>query len=139
MYLRLNVSRKSNTLNLVNVTFLESWTFPLIKWGGWNEFLKVSKKKGVCKIGRVVVKRGVSIIFILTNPFQCYISLSVWCVCVCVFCLFTPFVSVLFMFHIVFLHLINRYIWLLLGNDFWKEKAFGKVNVWYQWIIHLII
>ena len=76
------------------------------------------QKRGVGKIGRVVIKRGVSLIFILTNPFQCYISLSVWfvcvrvcvCVCVCVFCLFTPFVSVLFMLHLVFLHLINRYL-----------------------------
>ena len=25
-----------------------------------------------------------SLIFILTNPFQCYFSLSQWCVCVCV-------------------------------------------------------
>ena len=38
------------------------------------------QKRGVGKIGRVVIKRGVSLIFILTNPFQCYISLSVWCV-----------------------------------------------------------
>ena len=48
-----------------------------------------------------------SLIFILTNPFQCYFSLSQWCVCVCVsvcvcvcvcvcmFCLFTPFGSIL--------------------------------------------
>ena len=37
-------------------------------------------------------KGVVSLIFILTNPFQCYLSLSVWCVCVCVcvFCLLKP-------------------------------------------------
>ena len=41
----------------------------------------------VAKIGEVVLKklkRGVSLIFILANPFQCYLSLSVWCACVCV-------------------------------------------------------
>ena len=44
------------------------------------------------------------------HSFQCYLSLSVWCVCV--FCLFTPFLSVLFVFHrknFVLLHLMNRY------------------------------
>ena len=48
----------------------------------------------------------------LTPPHhcQCYISLSVWCV----FCSFTPFLSVLFVFHrkslvLVLLHLMHRY------------------------------
>ena len=54
--------------------------------------LKKGKKEG-----------GVSRIFILTNPFQCYLFRSVSClcvyVCVCVFCLFTPFLSELFVFH----------------------------------------
>ena len=36
-------------------------------------------------------KGGVSLIFILTNPFQCYLSLSVWCMCLSV--LFTYFIS----------------------------------------------
>ena len=48
---------------------------------------KISGGEGVLK------KRGVSLIFILTNPFQCYRSLSVCCVCG--FCSFTPFLSVL--------------------------------------------
>ena len=62
-------------------------------------FLKFKKKRGVpifhIEIGRVgkisaFFKKkaegegAVSLIFILTNPFQCYLSLSVWCVCVCV-------------------------------------------------------
>ena len=36
-----------------------------------------------------------SLIFILTNPFQCYVSLSNWW---CVFCLFTPYLSIIFAF-----------------------------------------
>ena len=70
------------------------------KMGGSDFFHKNGR---VGKIGGVVLKRWVSLLFILTNPFQCYLSLSVWCVCVywgvrvcacvcvCVFCLFTPF------------------------------------------------
>ena len=95
-------------------------------------FLKLKKKRGVPifhieigrvgKIGAFFKKKAegegaVSLIFILTNPFQCYLSLSVWCVCVCVcvcvFCLFAPFISILFVFHrknLVLHHLINRYM-----------------------------
>ena len=70
---------------------------------------------------------------ILTNPFQCYLSVFVFrcvyeclfvclcvcmcvCVCVCVwcvFCLFTPFLPVLFVSHrknLVLQHVINRYM-----------------------------
>ena len=59
------------------------------------------KKGGVGLIVGVVLKKkgGVLLTFILTNPFQCYLSLNVWWVGVCVFCLFTPFLSVLFVFH----------------------------------------
>ena len=42
------------------------------------------KKKLVDKMIEVVLKKGVPLIFILTNPFQFYLSLSVWCVCLCV-------------------------------------------------------
>ena len=46
--------------------------------GGGSDF---SYKDGaVGKIDGVVLKKDVSLIFILTNPFQCYLSLSVWCV-----------------------------------------------------------
>ena len=43
-----------------------------------------SHKNGrVGKIGGFVLKKGgVSLIFITANPFQCYLSLSAWCVCV---------------------------------------------------------
>ena len=51
------------------------------------------KKGGFGKIGGVL-KKGVSLMFIRTNPFQCYLSLSVWCVCV--LCLFISFPSALF-------------------------------------------
>ena len=46
--------------------------------GGGSDF---SYKDGaVGKIDGVVLKKDISLIFILTNPFQCYLSLSVWCV-----------------------------------------------------------
>ena len=54
------------------------------KGGGRSDFSH--KNGGVGKIGGVVV----SLIFIIANPFQCYLSLSVWCVCV----LFTYTISV---------------------------------------------
>ena len=66
------------------------------KNGGGSDFSS-HKNGGVGKIGSLVLKKVVSIFFILTNTFQCYLSLSIWCVCV--FCLFTPFLSVLFVFH----------------------------------------
>ena len=70
---------------------------------------------------------GVSIIFIPVNPFH-YLSLSFWCVCVyaCVFCLFTPFLSVLFVFHrrnLVLYHLINRFM------TFTSEKFLKRTNI----------
>ena len=85
------------------------------KWGG-SDFSH--KKGGVGKTGRCLQNR-VSLIFVPTNPFQCYLSLSVCCVCVCVCvrvcvsCLSIPFQSVLFLFHgksLVLLNLINRYV-----------------------------
>ena len=75
-----------------------------------GEFLRFEKRGGdasshkngrIGKIGRVLFfkkGRGISLIFILTNPFQCYLSPSIWCVCVCV-CVFTQFLSLLFVFH----------------------------------------
>ena len=55
---------------------------------------------------------------------------------VCVFCLGTPFLSVLFVFrrkNLVLLHLMNRYT--LCTSNFLKEKTLWKVIFWYQWII----
>ena len=45
------------------------------------------------KISGSFLKKGVSLIFILINLFPASFS---ECLCVCVFCLFTPFLSVLF-------------------------------------------
>ena len=89
---------------------------PFVKWEGVSVFeifakrggLDFSLEKSVGKIGGSL-KKGVTLIFILGNPFYCYLSLSVRCV----FCLFTPFLSVLFVFNrknLVLLHLINRYM-----------------------------
>ena len=64
----------------------------------------------------VVLKKGVSLIFILTNSFQYYLLECL--VCVYVFCLFTPFPSVVFVFHgknLLLFNLISRYIY-----DFYK-------------------
>ena len=52
----------------------------LQKGGGFHIYL--IKREGLLKRG-VVLKKGVSLIFILTNCWQCYLSLSVWCECVC--------------------------------------------------------
>ena len=40
------------------------------------------KKGGAGKIDGVALKKGVSLIFTLTNRLYCYLSLSVWCACV---------------------------------------------------------
>ena len=62
---------------------------PFIKGVEFSKFLQkrrgsgFSHKKGeVGKIGSIL-KTGVSFVFILTNSIQCYLFLSVWCVCVC--------------------------------------------------------
>ena len=55
------------------------WVFKIFqKMGGSDVF---HKKGGVAKIGGCFMK-GLSLLFILTNPFQCYYSLSVCCVSV---------------------------------------------------------
>ena len=70
--------------------------------------LNFSNKKG--RVGKIV-KQEVSLIFILTNLFQCYHSPSVWCAGL--FYLFIPFLSVFFVFHeknLILLNLINIYM-----------------------------
>ena len=88
-----------------------SWSLPLpfilppfIK--GEFEFSKFSKKRGgsdfchkmggVDKTGGLVNKRRVPLTFILTNPFQCYFSLRVWCVCMCVLFIYTISISIIY-------------------------------------------
>ena len=63
--------------------------------GGGSDFFH--KMGGVGKIDEGYLKEGgISLINVRTNPYQCFLSLSVWFVCA--FCLFTPFVLVLFVF-----------------------------------------
>ena len=93
--------------------------------------------KGYFKEG-VILKKGESIIFLLTNPFSVIFlymfGVSV-CVCVCV-CLFTPFLSALFVFHrgtLVLQHLINRlydcYKWIIFEKkDIVKSKFLKSVK-----------
>ena len=112
------------------------------------EFLRFSKKgrvqiflikrEGLVNRGRrVVLKKGILFIFILINPFQCYLSECLMCVCVCVF------VCVLFIYTISIsiicvsleergLIASNQQIWPLQLNNFWTEKVLWKVNFWYQ-------
>ena len=70
----------------------------IVKWNSSHpfckrsdEFLKLSKneggsdfshkKRGVGKIGRLLLKkRGIT--YFHTEPFSCYLSFTVWCVCV---------------------------------------------------------
>ena len=82
------------------------WVFEIFEErggsGGRGQIFPIKREFG--KIGGgggwgVVLKKGVSLIFILTNPFWCYISeclVRLYVIYVC--CLFTPFLSVLFMF-----------------------------------------
>ena len=51
---------------------------------------------GVDKTGGLVNKRRVPLTFILTNPFQCYLSLRVWCVCMCVLFIYTISISIIY-------------------------------------------
>ena len=39
------------------------------------------KKESIDKVGGLSPKKGVSLIFALTNPFCCHLFLCVWCVC----------------------------------------------------------
>ena len=49
----------------------------------------------LCKIGGCLKKRGVSLIFILTNPFQCYLSECLVCVRLCVLFIYTISISII--------------------------------------------
>ena len=75
---------------------------------------------GVGKIGGVVLKKGVSLIFILPLSNVTFFWVFGVCVCVCfVYCLFTPFLSVLFVFHSLIAS--NQQIY-----DFYKRIIFEK-------------
>ena len=79
------------------------------KHGGLGKTGGSLKKRCVC-VCVCVGGGGVSLIFTLTNPFQCY--LSVCEVRLSKICLFIPFVPVFFVFHeknFVLLNIIERY------------------------------
>ena len=91
--------------------------------------------KGYFKEG-VILKKGESIIFLLTLSVLSFSTCLVClCVCVCV-CLFTPFLSALFVFHrgtLVLQHLINRlydcYKWIIFEKkDIVKSKFLKSVK-----------
>ena len=78
-------------------------------------------------------------LFLLTNPVQCYLSLSVWyvCVCVCVLFVYTIYICIICVSKDEHSFIAsNRRICLLQLNFC---GTLWKVNFWYQWIIHLII
>ena len=89
------------------------------KGGGASNF---SHEKGVKYLGWVIRvgkiwevvlnMRSSYILFILTNSFQCYLSECL--VCMCLFCLFTPFSSVL----IVSWEEVTTDTWLLQVSNF---------------------
>ena len=80
--------------------------------GGGSDFYH--KKEGIGKIEGCFKKGGITF-FILNNLFQCYLSLSIFCACLCVFCLFylfMAFLSEFILFHgknLVLLNQISRY------------------------------
>ena len=94
---------------------------PFLKWGGFEFSRKRGegggsdfshKKGGVGKIGGCFEKGWFfsSLFFILTNPFQYYLLQSEWWF---LFSLFTPYLSVFFVFHgknLFLLNLINRFV-----------------------------
>ena len=88
--------------------------FPVLPESYFSDFFH---KCGVSKIGKLLLKKfGVSIGFTLTNLF---------CVCVCVLCSFTLFLSAFYMFpwkDMVLLNLISRYMASPIEN-FLKNKG----------------
>ena len=50
------------------------------KKGGGVYIFPIKKERLVKQVSIFFKKGGVPLIFLLTNPFQCYLSLSVWCV-----------------------------------------------------------
>ena len=86
---------------------------------GWVGVADVSdfsshKNGEIGKIGEVVLKRSGITYFHTNLPFPVLpFSECLVCVSVCLFCLFTPFLSLLFVFHrknLVLQHLINKYV-----------------------------
>ena len=114
----------------------------------WNFFEKrgrgeggsdFSYKKGaVGKIGgKVVLKKGVSLIFVLSNPYQCYLPLGVWYVCVLF--IYTTISTSIICISKKNLNFIasnqqtcDFYKWVILKR---KGIVVSKVQFWYQWII----
>ena len=106
--------------------------------GGWGSDFFSQKNIRVSKIGGVVLKKGIWLIFILTNPFQCYLSLSIWCVCMCVLVICTISISIICVSqekHSLIASNQQIYDWILQVKNVWIEKAFWKVKFWYQWVI----
>ena len=64
-------------------------------WIFFYDVYQMLSKISFRKFQKFLKRGGVSLISILTNPFQCYLSECL----VCVFCLLAPFPSVLFVFH----------------------------------------
>ena len=95
-----------------------------------NSWFLFSDKSQVKKSGGVQAHSWNSIHFFSV------LSSAKHLVCVCVFCLFTPSLSVLFVFHrknLVFVpnvQIYGFYKW-----EIFKKKRHWKRNFWYQWII----
>ena len=118
---------------------LHSWNPPSVIMGGGVIFSKFSqkgrvqiftiKREGLVKQGFVLEKGWgtLSLILIPTNPFQSYLSLSeLWRV----FCLFTPYLSVFFVFHgknLVLLNVINKYVTCTKSVIYEKQRHGGTL------------
>ena len=94
------------------------------------------------EIGRRQFNKGVSFIFIFTNPFSCYLALSVYvCVRVCV-CVWLIHLHYFCQFSLCYL--VRTYTYTC---EFWKGIIFAKKGIidrlckvyfWYQWVIYLM-
>ena len=91
------------------------------------------KKGGVCKIG-IILKRKVSLIFILINPFQCYLSECLVCVCVLSICNISISI-VCFSREELTLIESNQQIHDFCKRVIYKAKALWKLHFWYHQII----
>ena len=87
------------------------------------------------------LKKEVSPIFTLTNPFRCYLSLCVWCVGVC-FAHVNHFYqySLFFRKNVFLLNLISKHVTFILQvRDFWRAKTLRTSVKQFFEIIKLLI
>ena len=108
----LTVVTESFILNMTGLLRVGTPSLFIKKGGGGGGSYFSHKKKGVGKIKVIVFKVGGTTYFHINQPFP-MLSFFACLVCLYVFCFFTPFLLVFFVYHrkkLVSLNLINRYV-----------------------------